>query len=115
MTDRTIHELMNASTLICQLWQRSIDTLSPAELEWFSRATESAEGVLINLTAVLDDVGIAISTDEQKEAFHSADNVARLLVHTVDALHQIRGLMVVGQEAEYRLRALAGKPEVDHD
>ena len=115
MAESKIYNEMKASMLICRLWERSIDTLNPTELEWFSRAGDAAESVLINLTEVLDKVGLTIALDEHREAFRSGDDVARLLVHTVDALHQIRGLMVVGQEAEYRFRELAGKPEADHD
>ena len=102
--DQTIDAICDTSNVLWQLWERTADSLSTSELEYFARATEHAHGEARRLRDVVMGMGCLISSDTQSGALQDADGTSAMLYTIAGQLDTITGMIEIGRAADNRLR-----------
>lgn len=96
--------IVSAGNAFTALWNKAADQMTVGELQWFVGLTDCAERETHNLAGMIEGIGCAIINDETSGAFENRDTVAELLFGLAHQLNTIRGMIRVGNSAEYRLR-----------
>jgi hypothetical protein len=102
--DQAIDEVCVPSNVMWQLWERTKDSLSNPELEWFAQATEQAQTEARNLRDVAMGIGCLVASDTQSGAFQDKHNLPQLLFSLSAQLDTITGMIEIGSAANDRLR-----------
>ena len=91
----TIHDLLFT------LYERTSQTFTKEELEWFAGAIEQAEIVATSLQGAISNAAFLIEQESMASVKHHMPDLLWSTMHQLDA---IRGLLHVGSSAAYRLR-----------
>ncbi|MEI7457465.1 MAG: hypothetical protein WCK93_12155 [Nitrosomonadales bacterium] len=102
--EQAIDGVCTTSNVLWQLWERTKDSLSNPELEWFARATEQAQTEARNLRDVATGIGCLIASDTQSGALQDRDGTSSMLYAISAQLDTITGMMEIGSAANDRLR-----------
>lgn len=102
--DQAIDEVCVPSNVMWQLWERTKDSLSNPELEWFAQATEHAQTEVRNLRDVAAGIGCLIASDTQSGALQDRDGTSSMLYAISAQLDTITGMIEIGSAANDRLR-----------
>lgn len=102
--EQTIDAVCIPSNVMWQLWERTKDSLSNPELEWFAQATEHAQTEARNLRDVAMGIGCLIASDTQSGALQDRDGASSMLYAIAAQLDTITGMIEIGSAANDRLR-----------
>ena len=86
------------------LWEKSVNSLTKEELEWFAQFTDEAELAGKNLSGVLNGLGCLIGSDDNTGSFQDQGAVSELLFNLSHQIDTINGMIQIGSSAEHRLR-----------
>lgn len=95
--------LQNVSNALLYLWKKSADTLTDAELTWFSGLMYDAEEEMGNLYEVVNDLGCIVSGGDTGN-FQDKNSVSHLLFNIAHQINTIKGMYLIGSRAEDRLK-----------
>lgn len=104
-----INEVCDINSILFHLWERSSDSLSRSELEWFSQASDYAEHAAAQLETVVEGIGCLIGSDTEENGripsgnFRTTSDVPALLFAISHSIAHIRGLIDIGNWASDRL------------
>lgn len=104
-----IRGVRNIANVVDELWERTADRLTTAELEWFAGASETAVLAMQNLEDVIDGIGCFVSNDNpgQDRApcghLQTPRDMSALLFFLSDSVRHARSLVVVSDAARSRL------------
>lgn len=108
--DVGIQGVMNVASVVDELWERTADRLTPAELEWFAGAGEIAAMELQNLEDVIDGIGCFVINDTPNENgsrlghLQDAQGLSSLLFSLSNSVRNARALLTVSDAANSRLK-----------
>ena len=102
--EQPIDAVCDTSNVLWQLWERTADSLSKSELEYFARATEHAHTEARNLRDVVMGMGCLIASDTQSGALQDTNGTSAMLYTIAEQLDTITGMIEIGRAADNRLR-----------
>lgn len=104
-----IRGVRNIANVVDELWARTADRLTTAELEWFAGASETAVLAMQNLEDVIDGIGCFVSNDNSGQDrapcghLQTPRDMSALLFFLSDSVRHARSLVVVSDAARSRL------------
>jgi hypothetical protein len=107
ITERGINGIPVASTILDELWERTADTLTTKELEWFANSIDYTQMQGDNLSEVISGIGCEIGSGDFG-SFNDKENLATLLFSISHQVDTISGMMRIAASAQRRLY----KPEI---
>jgi hypothetical protein len=102
--EKAIEAVCVTSNVMWQLWERTADSLSNSELEWFAKATEQARLDSRRLRDVVMGIGCLIASDTTSGALQDAQDASSMLYAISSQLDTITGMIEIGSAANDRLR-----------
>lgn len=108
--DERIQGVRNIASVVDELWERTADRLTPAELEWFAGAGEVAAMELQNLEDVIDGIGCFVLNDTPSKNgsrlghLQNPQSLSSLLFSLSGSVRNARALVTVSDQAEKMLR-----------
>ena len=85
------------------LWERSSDTLTEAELEWFAGSLDCANTVSKYLEHTVEGIGCLVCDDKDAGSFQGGYDLTKLLFGVANSIGSIRALVHIGDSAQRRL------------
>lgn len=99
------------ANMVYDLWEKSADGLSIAELEHYSNAGEIASMYTQNLEDLVDNLGLLITCDLSPDhkgvragLYQGGRDVPTLLLFLAESIRTSRAMFEVADSASYRLR-----------
>lgn len=108
--DVEIRGVRNIANIVDELWERSADRLTTAELEWFAGAGETAVQTMQNLEDVIDGIGCFVAHDSPSDGrapcghLQSPQDMSALMFFLSESVRHARSLVTVSESANRRLK-----------